>query len=170
MSLKYACNINDENIATIEKYIGIEQHINTFKIELNENIPVFTDDDEKKLEKGIDPFSALDERRCGIAFACINNATLANANGERDSRDKRPKIHSKPSGFPESKEANTINDRLIFQRCHLIGHQLYKQREDKGCENANLKRIFTGTRFMNNVMFYYEQRIYKYVYHTKKSV
>ena len=98
-----------------------------------------------------------------MAFARISKNTLSSKS------DKRPKMHCKPSGFPASKEENTVNGKLIFQRCHLIGFRLFKIRGDKD-ENANLKKVFTGTRFMNNVMFYYEQRIYKYVYHTKKSV
>lgn len=136
-------------------------------IELNNNRPIFTEDDKKRLEESVNPFSDLDTLgRCGVAFACISNNTLF----DPDNQDKRLKIHSKPSGFPESREDNTVNDRLIFQRCHLIGYNLYKIRNDKGEENANLKKIFTGTRFMNNVMYYYEKRIYDYVYKTENNV
>lgn len=154
--------ISKEDVGRINKYrdAGIPF------IYLNRNQPIFTDDDEKQLEENFEPFSNSDERRCGVAFACISNNTLF----DPDNPDKRPKIHSKPSGFPESKEYNTVNDRLIFQRCHLIGYNLYKIRNDKGEENANLKKIFTGTRFMNNVMYYYEKKIYDYVYKTENNV
>lgn len=169
MSSEYKCNISSENIVVIDKYLDVKEHINPFKfvIVLNDNKPAFTDEEKRQIEREGYHFSDIDERRCGMAFACISKTTLTNP---RDSRDKRPKIHSKPSGFPESKEENTINEKLIFQRCHLIGYQLYKLRNDKGCENANLKGIFTGTRFMNNVMFYYEQIIYKYVDKSEKHV
>lgn len=166
MKLGYTRNISSEKTA-IEKLIDSKEHIEPakFVIKLNDNIPAFKDD-EKKLEGNFTPFSTLDERRCGVAFACISNNTLFASNDS----DKRPKIHSKPSGFPESKKYNTVNNRLIFQRCHLIGYNLFKKSNDKGEENANLKKIFTGTRFMNNVMYYYEKKIYEYVYKTKKYV
>lgn len=148
----------------------IEKNSKLFVIKLNENRPAFTVDDEKQLEGRDYYFSELDERRCGVAFAHIKNNTLFNPHNRSNSPDQRPKIRSKPSGFPESKEENNVNGRLIFQRCHLIGYQLLKKRDDKGKENANLKKIFTGTRFMNNVMLYYEKKIYEYVHKTEKHV
>lgn len=154
--------ISEEDLGRINKYRDADIPF----IYLNKNQPIFIDDDEKQLEENFEPFSNSDERRCGVEFACISNNTLFYP----DNPDKRPKIHSKPSGFPESKEDNTVNDRLIFQRCHLIGYNLYKIRNDKGEENANLKKIFTGTRFMNNVMYYYEKKVYDYVYKTENNV
>ena len=94
-----------------------------------------------------------------MAFARISKNTLSSKS------DKRPKMHCKPSGFPASKEENTVNGKLIFQRCHLIGFRLFKIRGDKD-ENANLKKVFTGTRFMNNLMLYYENKIHE----TEKTV
>lgn len=145
----------------------IEKNSKSFVIELKENRPDFTEDYKKQLGGRDHYFSELVERRCGVAFACIRNNTISNPHKRLD---KRPKIHSKPSGFPESKEDNIVNERLIFQRCHLIGYYLFKIRNDKGTENANLKKIFTGTRFMNNVMFYFEKKIYEYVYDTENLV
>lgn len=139
----------------------IKDNSKSFAIELNESRPYFTQEDIEQLGREDYYFSEVVERRCGVAFACITNNTLIT-----DGSDKRPKIHSKPSGFPD----NTVNERLIFQRCHLIGYNLFKIRYDKGKENANLKKIFTGTRFMNNVMFYYEQKIHEYVHKTEKHV
>jgi hypothetical protein len=137
-------------------------------IDLKNNKPIFTEDDKKRLEEQVDPFTNLDDlNRCGVAFTCIRDDTLSKP---FNSPDKRPKIYSKPSGYPKLKEENTVNERLIFQRCHLIGHRLYKIRNDKGEENVNLKKIFTGTRFMNNIMYYYEKKVYEYVYKTNKHV
>lgn len=172
MRLEYTYKISSENKATIQGHIDSKEHKepDKFVIELNDNVPAFTDDDKKQLEGRDYYFSELDEGRCGVAFACIRNDTLSNPHNRANSPDKRPKIHSKPSGFPESKEENTVNERLVFQRCHLIGYNLFKKRNDKGKENANLKKIFTGTRFMNNVMFYYEKKIYEYVYETENHV
>ena len=144
----------------------IEKESKSFFIELNENRPYFKEDYKKQLGVRDYYFSEVVERRCGVAFACIRNDTLSkplNRLNSPDGSDKRAKIYSKPSGFPKSKEDNTVNERLIFHRCHLVGYNLFKIRDDKGKENSNLKKIFTGTRFMNNVMFYYEKKIYEYV-------
>lgn len=151
----------------------IEKESKSFFVELNHKRPYFAENYKEQLGGRDYYFSEVVERRCGVAFACIRNSTLSkplNRPNSLDGSDKRPKIHSKPSGFPESKEDNTVNERLIFQRCHLVGYNLFKIRDDKGEENANLKKIFTGTRFMNNVMFYYEKKIYNYVYKTGKHV
>lgn len=160
MNLKYLdedenMGIREEDIEFIKKYWKDDVP----HIELNNNRPIFTEDDKKRLEESVNPFSDLNTLgRCGVAFAYISKDTVSS------NSDKRPQIHSKPSGFPKSDE------KLIFERCHLIGYNLYKIRNDKCEENANLKKIFTGTRFMNNVMYYYEKKIYDYVYGRKNHV
>ena len=45
---------------------------------------------------------------------------------------------------------------------------MYVKRHDDDKKDANLKRIFTGTRFMNNEMFNYENKIANYVKKDKK--
>lgn len=148
----------------------IKKNSKSIDIKLNGDRPYFIEDYKNQLGGRDYYFSELNERRCGVAFACIRNDTISNPHNRTNNLDKRHQIHSKPSGFPKSKEENTVNGRLIFQRCHLIGYHLYKIRNDKGEPNANLKNIFTGTRFMNNVMYYYEKKIYDYVYETEKNV
>lgn len=129
-----------------------------FVIKLNEDIPYLVDDDKKKLEGSINPFSDLDKLdRCKVAFACINLETLSHG------QNNRPNIKSNLTGFP-SKEENFINRKYIFQRCHLIGHQLFKQKKNnENIENVNKKNLFTGTRLMNHEMLYYEKKVYDYV-------
>lgn len=148
----------------------IEKNSKSIEIKLNGNRPYFVEDYKNQLGGRDCYFSEVNERRCGVAFACIKNDTISNPYNRTNGLNKRYQIHSKPSGFPKSKEENTVNGKSIFQRCHLIGYYLFKKREDKGIENANLKKIFTGTRFMNNVMFYYEKKIYEYVYETENHV
>lgn len=160
----------------VEKQIQDGLKSDKYEIDLKGIIPTFTDDEKKQIERSGCHFSDLVERRCGAAFACISKDTISKPDDGQDDSDKRASMHSKPSGFPETKKESKeesngeVDGRWIFQRCHLIGHQLYKKRTDKGSENANLKRIFTGTRFMNNVMLYYEQRIYDYVKDEKGHV
>lgn len=164
MKYTYTHEISEENIDTIKKYIvqNEDPACDIFEIELNGNKPDFTDDDKKQFDGRNHYFSKLDEGRCGVAFACICKNTLSS------SSDKRPKIKAKLKGFPELEENNTINGRKIFQRCHLIGYHLLAKSHDDNKKDANLKRIFTGTRFMNNEMFYYENKIANYVKRDKK--
>lgn len=168
----------------VEKQIQDGLNSDKYEIDLKGVISAFTDDEKKQIERSGCHFSDLVERRCGAAFACISKDTISKPDDGQDDSDKRASMHSKPSGFPETKKESKkeskegskeesngeVDGKWIFQRCHLIGHQLYKKRTDKGSENANLKRIFTGTRFMNNVMLYYEQRIYDYVKDEKGHV
>ena len=164
MEYTYTHEISEENIDTIKEYIDQKENFacDKFEIVLNDNKPDFTDDDKKQFEGRNHYFSKLDEGRCGVAFACISKNTLSS------SSDKRPKIKAKLKGFPETEEKNTINGRLIFQQCHLIGYHLFAKSHDNDKKDANLKRIFTGTRFMNHEMFYYENKIANYVKKDKK--
>lgn len=45
----------------------------------------------------------------------------------------------------------------------MIGYHLFAKSNDEDRENANLRRIITGTRFMNNEMLYFENKIADYV-------
>ena len=164
MEYTYTHEISEENIGTIKKYTvqNEDSACDIFEIELNNNKPDFTDDDKKQFEGRNHYFSKLNEGRCGVAFACICKNTLSS------SSDKRPKMKAKLKGFPELEEKNTINGKPIFQHCHLIGYHLYVKRHDDDKKDANLKRIFTGTRFMNNEMFNYENKIANYVKKDKK--
>lgn len=149
MKLKWGYEISNEDRKRIEKDLFTDK----VYIKLNENEPYFADN-----EKILEGFSDLDDLyRCGVAFAYISKKTLSN------NKNKRTSLKCKPIGFP-TKNEESKNERLVFQRCHLIGHQLFVKKNDKdNNKGANLKRIFTGTRFMNNVMFYYEKKIAKHV-------
>lgn len=123
------------------------------------NKPKFEDDEIKKgLEGMLDPQFGLDgSGHCKPVTVCISFETIS-----KDQQD-RPNIESKPTWFP-TEEENCINDKLVFQRCHLIGYQLYaKINDEEDSEDKNKKKIFTGTRFMNNEMFYHENRIARYI-------
>lgn len=161
MRLKRKYEINSEDI----NYIKEHDNPDEFVIKLNENIPYLVDDDKKQLEGNVNPFSDLDNlNRCGVAFACISNETLSNGQGDRSS------IKSKPTGF-FSKNKNFINGKYIFQRCHLIGHQLLKKENDKkNNENVNKINLFIGTRLMNHEMLYFENLVVNYVRDTGNHV
>lgn len=156
MKWKYEISSEDKN--RIKECINSEEFI----IELNNNIPYLTDNDEKQLEGNKKPFSDLDTLgRCQGAFVCITMENLSNE------QNNRLNIKSKTTGLPP-KEKNFINNKFIFQRCHLIGCQLFKNKEKD--ENANKINLFTGTRFMNHEMLYYENMIAEYVQETGNRV
>lgn len=158
--------IRDEDIELIYKY---KDTCHPF-IHLNKNKPIFKEYYKEPIfkkyynepEKEI--FYKLENGCCKSSFVCINKDDLSNGQGNR------PDIRCKSIDFP-SEEENSINGNLVFQRCHLIGYQLFAKKNDKDDnENSNLKRIFIGTRFMNNVMLYYENLVVTYIRETKGQV
>ena len=124
---------NDETILlnNIPEYSGIAY------VEINNNIPFFTDEDKKRTD-AFETYSELDSLgRCGVAYANICK--------ELQPTDKRGEIGSvKPSGWHTVKYNDIIDGNYLYNRCHLIGFQL-------AGENANEKNLITGTRYLNVV-------------------
>lgn len=102
-------------------------------IEINDNIPFFTD--EELTKKSFEDYSELDSLgRCGVAYANINKGIMPT--------EKRGAIGSvKPTGWHTVKYDN-VDGKYLYNRCHLIGYQL-------AGENANKKNLITGTRYLN---------------------
>lgn len=102
-------------------------------VEVNGNVPFFTDEDLKTRE--FEFYSSQDSLgRCGTAYAdiCVDTMPV----------EERGKIGSvKPTGWHTVKY-NGIDGNYLYNRCHLIGYQL-------AGENANKKNLITGTRYMN---------------------
>lgn len=120
-------------------------------INLN-NKPMFTEDDKKRLEENIDPFSDLDKLgRCGVAFTCIV--------GKKLNSGEIPKFKSriKPTAW-KSIGCDYIEDgKCLYNRCHLIGRQFYINKVDK-------RGLITGTRKFNvDGMFKYEDKVANYI-------
>lgn len=66
----------------------------------------------------------------------------------------------KPTGWHTIKYPEVIEERYLYNRCHLIGYQL-------AVENANEKDLITGARYMNiGGMLPFENEVASYV---KKS-
>ncbi len=122
---------------------------------INNNEPFF-DDDELTISS-LEAYSDLDALgRCGVAVAKIGIDTMPTK--------KRGSISSiKPSGWHLIKYDN-IEDRYLYNRCHLIGYQL-------AGENANEKNLITCTRQMNTEgMLPFENLVADYVKETKHHV
>ena len=101
---------------------------------INQNVPFFEKDDYTT--ESFEDYSELDELgRCGAAYANISKELMPT--------EERGQIGEvRPSGWHTVKYPELIEDRYLYNRCHLIGYQL-------SGENANEKNLITGTRYMN---------------------
>lgn len=125
-------------------------------VELNGNVPEFTDDEITM--KSYEYYSDLDELgRCGITMACIGVDIMPT--------EKRGQIGQvKPTGWHTVRYDDLISDKYLYNRCHLIGFQL-------AGENANTKNLITGTRYMNvDGMLPFENEVAEYVKETENHV
>ena len=124
-------------------------------IELNNNLPQFTD-----TEKEYAPFEFygnLDNLgRCTVAFALAGPETMPT--------EKRGDIHKiYPSGW-EQAFYDFVDQEALYNRTHLIGYMLT-------AENANERNLITGTRHLNaEVMLPYEEAVTNYIDETGNHV
>lgn len=88
--------------------------------------------------------------RCGVAYANICIELLPT--------EERGEIGMiKPTGWHTVKYPEVIEERYLYNRCHLIGYQL-------AGENANEKNLTTGIRYLNvDGMLPYENEVASYV-------
>ena len=138
-------NIETVNLENIPEYSG-EPYI-----EINNNIPSFTEDDYTT--EAFEKYSELDIlKRCGVAYANICKEIMPEKNEERG------KIGSvKPSGWKNVKYNGLVDGNYLYNRCHLIGWQL-------SAENANPKNLITGTRYLNvDGMLPFENKVADYL-------
>ena len=124
-------------------------------VRINGNKPTFTKKEIKK--KSYQKYSKLDSLgRCGVAIASIGKDIMP--------KTKRTSISSVyPSGWHTYMYSN-VAGRYLYNRCHLIGHQLTGQ-------NANAKNLITGTRYMNvDGMLPFEDEVANCVKYLNKHV
>ena len=118
---------------------------------LNNNIPEFTEKDYTS--EIFEEYSELDYLgRCGTAYANICKETMPT--------EAREALDTKPTGWKQAK----YNGEYLYNRCHLIGHQL-------AAENDNEKNLITGTRYFNvEGMLPFENMVAEYVKKTGNHV
>ena len=124
-------------------------------VEINQNMPDFSD--ETRLETAFEIYSELDALgRPGTAYANICPALMPT--------EERGKIGSvKPPGW-HSVRYDCVEGFYLYNRCHLIAYQL-------AGENANVKNLITGTRYLNTVgMLPFENKVADYVRSTGNHV
>ena len=88
--------------------------------------------------KVFENYSDLDSLgRCGVAYANICTELMPKVGEKRGSISN---IY--PSGWKQAMYEGLVDQKALYNRCHLIGWQL-------AGENANKKNLITGTRYMN---------------------
>ena len=117
-------------------------------IEINNNVPFFTDAELELAEQGsFEYYGDLDRLgRCTVAFDCLSSDTMPH-NTKRGSISS---IH--PSGWKQARY-DCVDSETVMTRAHLAGYML-------SSENANEQNLITGTRYMNaDTMLPYEESV-----------
>lgn len=138
-----------ESELTYLEYDGVNQ-----VIEVNDNMPQFSED-ELSLEDGSwQAFTELDRlNRVGPAHAMLGVDLFPT--------EERVGLYIYPTGWKQKKLAN---GQWLYNRSHLIGFQLTG-------ENNNIRNLMTGTRSLNNPnMLRFENDIAYYLKQTKNHV
>ena len=141
---------NETTAATTEVQADIPAYNGIPYIQLQNNIPDFTEE-EKKSTEAFERYSDLDSLgRCGQAYA---NICL-----KLQPTEPRGEIGNvRPSGWHTVKYNDVIDGNYLYNRCHLIAYCL-------AGENANEKNLITGTRYLNiEGMLPFEQKVDAYV-------
>ena len=135
---------------------NIPEYNGTPYIEINNNIPYFTESD--LTVESYESYSELDALgRCGTAMACVGKDLMP-------TEDRESISEIKPSGWINKDYGDLVDGGYLYNRCHLIGFQLTG-------ENANEKNLITGTRYMNTEgMLPFENMIADYIKETNNHV
>ncbi len=135
--------------AEIEPYRGLPF------ILLNDNIPEFEIKDLVTTPYiRFSPFDSLG--RTGAGMACLSGETMPT-----EARGSIGDI--RPSGWHTVRYDDLIEDRFLYNRCHVLGYQLTG-------DNATSENLFTGTRYLNkDVMLYFEDRVASYLGKTPEN-
>lgn len=133
----------------------ISEYTDSAYIEINGNIPFFTDEDYTSTS--FEKYSEPDQlNRCGVAFSNIGIEIMPTEEREYIGQVK-------PSGWQISKY-DFIDGKYLYNRCHLIAFQLTG-------ENANEKNLITGTRYLNIYgMLPFENMVADYIKESKNHV
>lgn len=110
------------------------------------------------VKKSSQTFSKLDSLgRCGTAYAVVGRDLMPT--------EERGSIGMiKPAGWHTVRYDDLIEDKYLYNRCHLIGYQLTG-------ENANEQNLITGTRYLNvEGMLPFENQVADYVRKTGNHV
>lgn len=124
-------------------------------VEINGNIPYFSEDD--MTTDSYETYAPLDALgRCGVAVSCIGKDLMP-------TEDRGSIGQVKPSGW-QTVKYDFVDGKYLYNRCHLIGFQLTG-------ENANTGNLITGTRYLNvEGMLPFENMVADYIRETDNHV
>ena len=147
-----------QNKNTIIDLSTIPEYTSSSYIEINNNIPYFTEEDYTT--EPFEKYSEWDELgRSGVAFANICRETMPKEGEQRREIGSVKDL----SGWKQKKYDKLIKDRYLYNRCHLIGWQL-------SAENDNKKNLITGTRYLNTEgMLNFENIVANYIKTNKNN-
>ncbi len=145
-------NYNEINQNIIIDLSDIPEYTSVPYVEINNNIPYFTEED--LTTEPFEKYSELDSLgRCGVALANICKEVVPKEGEERGEIGNIKDL----SGWVQKRYDNLIKDKYLYNRCHLIGWQL-------AGENANKKNLITGTRYLNTEgMLPFENEVAQYI-------
>ena len=148
-------NYASENIISFD--LNIPDYSDKAFVYINDNKPSFTE--ENLTTESFEIYSELDVLgRCGVAYANICKEIMPKEGEERQSIGM-----IKPSGWKTARYDDVIEDKYLYNRCHLIGYQL-------AAENANEKNLITGTRYFNVTgMLPFENKVHGYIEKNNKN-
>ena len=133
---------------------SIPEYSGTPYVVINGGKPSFSEKDKERVEE----YSELDKYgRCGTAFANVSKELMP-------TKPRESIREVRPSGWHTVKYEKIIEDRYLYNRCHLIAYKL-------AGENANEKNLITGTRYFNvEGMLPFEDEVADYVNATGNHV
>ena len=139
-----------------EHYPGVPAFSGEKYVEVNGNVPYFTEKDYTTTS--YEYYSPLDSLgRCGIAMACVGRDLMPTPT------DTRGDLHTNPTGWVQA-TYDSLNLQYLYNRSHLIGWQLTG-------ENDNKQNLITGTRFFNQLgMLPFENMVADYIEETGNHV
>lgn len=127
-------------------------------VELTDGVPEFTKEMLTEAARSYERYHSLDLLG-RPQEACASVGPDLMPEGKRESIGM-----VKPAGFHTVRYDDLIEDKYLYNRCHIIGWQLTG-------ENANPQNLITGTRYMNvEGMLPFENRIASYVRATGNHV
>lgn len=134
------------DLATISEYTSVPY------VELNNNIPYFSEEDYTT--EPFEKYSKWDKLgRSGVAYANICKEIMPK---EGEKRSEIGNIKDL-SGWVQKRYDDLIKDKYLYNRCHLIGWQL-------SAENDNKNNLITGTRYLNTEgMLHFENLVADYI-------
>lgn len=150
--------VNSDNLSSDKADVSsVAGYSGSPYITLNDGKPNFTAASITKT--AFESYASLDYLgRCGVAYACLGEELMPADGEERGSIS-----NVKPSGWNQAKY-DFVNNKYLYNRCHLIGWQL-------SAENANKRNLITGTRYMNvEGMLPFENMVADYIKETGNHV